>query len=264
MNAVNWTEEAWRPRWWAGVLAFAASLGVVLGVLGPYGSFWNDNVGGRVVCWAAMMTQGAVIAGLLIPLVMRAGATLGLPKPFSLAVGIVAASGPIHFVVWLTARAAWPRQIATLTAMDRYTQTLTTEICGVVLWMLFRMAWHAWGFDGGAAPGDHAGAARVAPDQPAQAHGDLIALQMEDHYVRLHRVHGSTMELMPMEAAIQRYGQADGLRVHRSWWVASSAVARSFREGRNWKLQLISGSIVPVARNRLIEARAKGWLDTTS
>jgi len=79
---------------------------------------------------------------------------------------------------------------------------------------------------------------------------------MEDHYVRVHRASGSTLELMPLQDAIARYGSG-GLQVHRSWWVAADAVVGAERDGRNWRLRLSNGQRVPVARNRIAATRAR-------
>jgi DNA-binding LytR/AlgR family response regulator len=83
---------------------------------------------------------------------------------------------------------------------------------------------------------------------------------MEDHYVRIHRAGGSSLELMTMSDAIARYGADKGLRAHRSWWVADDAVTGAERDGRNWRLRLTNGLSVPLARASVSEARAKGWI----
>jgi DNA-binding LytR/AlgR family response regulator len=88
----------------------------------------------------------------------------------------------------------------------------------------------------------------------------VLCLQMEDHYVRVHGQSGSTLELMPLKDAIERFG-CTGIQVHRSWWVATGAVSAAERDGRNWRLKLTNGLIVPVARNRIVEARAIGLID---
>jgi len=88
---------------------------------------------------------------------------------------------------------------------------------------------------------------------------DVLCLQMEDHYVRIHRPGGSTIELMPMTAAIARYGRPDGLRVHRSWWVARDAVRAVEQDGRNWRLVLDNGLVVPVARSSIAIVRGLGF-----
>jgi len=90
---------------------------------------------------------------------------------------------------------------------------------------------------------------------PAFANDHVTCLQMEDHYVRVHQGSGSRLELMPMADAIARYG-AVGIRTHRSWWVAVSAVRAIERDGRNIRLRLDGGVIVPVARNRVAAVRA--------
>jgi DNA-binding LytR/AlgR family response regulator len=67
------------------------------------------------------------------------------------------------------------------------------------------------------------------------------------------------LELMALQDAIARYGR-DGLHVHRSWSVAAGAVVEPARPGRNWRLRLGNGLIVPVARNRVTAVRALGWI----
>ena len=55
-------------------------------------------------------------------------------------------------------------------------------------------------------------------------------------------------------------GLIEGMRVHRSWWVARSAVTGWERDGKTLTLQLSSGQTVPVARDRQPLVRAAGWL----
>ena len=87
-----------------------------------------------------------------------------------------------------------------------------------------------------------------------------MCLQMEDNYVRVHRAQGSSLELMSLREAIERFGHPGGLQVHRSWWVAAAAVEGAERDTRNWRLRLRNGMLVPVARNRVAAVRAQGWI----
>jgi hypothetical protein len=90
----------------------------------------------------------------------------------------------------------------------------------------------------------------------------MLCLRMEDHHVRVRRVSGSSLELMPLREAIERFGGGvDGAQIHRSWWVAARAVAGAERDARNWRLRLTNGLTAPVAHNRIAEARARGWID---
>lgn len=53
----------------------------------------------------------------------------------------------------------------------------------------------------------------------------------------------------------------EGLRTHRSWWVARDAVAQVLSCDRAMRLRLVNGIEVPVARNAVAALRAAGWLD---
>lgn len=51
--------------------------------------------------------------------------------------------------------------------------------------------------------------------EPARLGKDVLALQMEDHYVRVHRSRGSEMVLMSLGRTIECV-EAEGLQTHRS------------------------------------------------
>ncbi len=236
-------------RWWPRALGLAFAAGILLGVLGPFGSFLNGNIMLRVFSWTVDVVTGTALVGLLMPRLVRAGLRLKMPLPAALigaflVVNVPTALFSAAFGYWL-----WPRMIDRVRPEDWYTQSLL--VCAVIigLWVLFSLA-----FD----------RPRPAPlPRPASAKDSLepvLCLQMEDHYVRVHRPSGSTLELMPLRTAIDRYGQGDGVQVHRSWWVAASAVEASERDSRNWRLRLSNGVRVPVARNRVTEARSRGWI----
>lgn len=109
------------------------------------------------------------------------------------------------------------------------------------------------------------------PRTPAPAQTDLhgrlpagfpaiLALSVEDHYTRVHASERSEMVLMPLGEAIAMVLPAQGRQVHRSWWVAKSAVVRHKREGRDIKLTLTNGLEVPVSRANTKALRDAGWL----
>jgi hypothetical protein len=257
MRVESWNGELGGPRWWARALSFAAVVGALLGVAGPFGSFLNDRVLVRVLYWGGTIVAGTAIAGLLIPLLMRAGNRIGLPRFFSLAIAVFIVSAPIAGMSWIVGHWLWSGQIAGVTPADWYGETLLTCAGMTALWVLVEAAADSW--RRGAASAAHA----AAPSIPGRFVGiaePVMCLQMEDHYVRVHRASGSILELMPLQEAIARFGGAGGLQVHRSWWVAGAAVAGAERDARNWRLRLTNGLIVPLARNRVAEARARGWI----
>jgi hypothetical protein len=95
---------------------------------------------------------------------------------------------------------------------------------------------------------------------PPRLGRDLICLQMEDHYVRAHTAKGSDLVLTPLKDAIAELADTDGLQVHRSWWVARSAVVEPVASGRKISLRLTNGLEVPVSRASVAKLRAAGWL----
>lgn len=254
MRIEAWLDEAGGPRWWARALSFAAVVGALLGIVGPFGSYLNDGVLMRVLYWSGVTVAAVVIAGVMVPPLMRVGLRVGLPWPFSLAVAMAIADVPIAILSTAIVRWLWAWQVSRLGPADFYSQTLLMSFCGLGLWLLVEQAWKSlrWAER---APSSAPLPARVA--EPAEP---VLCLQMEDHYVRVHRASGSSLELMPLQEAVRRFGTADGLQVHRSWWVAGAAVAQVERDVRNWRLRLTNGTTVPIARNRIAEVRARGWL----
>ncbi|MEE4316021.1 MAG: LytTR family DNA-binding domain-containing protein, partial [Erythrobacter sp.] len=95
---------------------------------------------------------------------------------------------------------------------------------------------------------------------PAELGSAIIALEMEDHYVRVHTALGSALVLMRMRDAVALLGDIEGMQVHRSWWVARGAVEDVLREGRNVRLKLPRGIEAPVARAKLAELRDARWI----
>lgn len=89
----------------------------------------------------------------------------------------------------------------------------------------------------------------VAEKLPARLRqARVIAIEAEDHYLRIHTEAGSDLVLMRMTDACALLGEAAGLRVHRSWWVARGAIEARARRSGKLELALVGGLVVPVSR----------------
>ncbi|MBS0333283.1 MAG: LytTR family transcriptional regulator DNA-binding domain-containing protein, partial [Proteobacteria bacterium] len=220
--------------WWARALTFAAVVGLLLGVIGPFGAYLNP-MPMRILDQLVMTISGTVIAGLLIPILLRLAGRIGLPLFFSLAVSLLVTAVPIAGLSALVSFLIWPWNMRTYTPAKWYGEAILMLSVIFTLWVLLESARQTWRAQGGrsAAPASSAAADSLA--------GEAICLQTEDNYVRVHRARGSSLELMPLHEAIARFGGGDGLRVHRGWWVAASAVAGAERDARNWRLRLSNG-----------------------
>lgn len=95
---------------------------------------------------------------------------------------------------------------------------------------------------------------------PFDKRGALVALSVEDHYVRVQTVKGEEMLLMRLSDAIREVGDVDGAQVHRSHWAAFDQVAAVRREGDRAVLAMKTGQDIPVSRANLDKIRAAGLL----
>ena len=96
---------------------------------------------------------------------------------------------------------------------------------------------------------------------------DILALETEDHYLRVHTAGGSALILMRMVDAVAALDPRLGAQVHRRWWVAEAAVVRIQAEGHRLSLRLNDDSLVPVGRTfaAAVKARfSKARRDTTA
>ena len=78
--------------------------------------------------------------------------------------------------------------------------------------------------------------------------GTLYAINAEDHYLRIRTSRGSALILMRLGDALAELSTIDGLRTHRSWWVAREGVEKIERTNGKIILHLRDGTCAPVSR----------------
>jgi hypothetical protein len=88
----------------------------------------------------------------------------------------------------------------------------------------------------------------------------ILALESEDHYLRVHFDSGSTLILLRLSDAIAELSALDGEQTHRSWWVSRSAVSNAKRAGTKGTLTLSNGLEVPISRTYIRNLAGEGWL----
>lgn len=89
----------------------------------------------------------------------------------------------------------------------------------------------------------------------------VIALQAEDHYLRVHLGDGqSTLILMRLSDAIAELPAEKGAQTHRSWWVARDAVRGVAKADGRATLTLDGGVEAPVSRSYYRVLGEDGWL----
>jgi len=250
-------------------LAVLAALIVLLAALGPFGSY-AAPFRARLLHWTLYLASGYIF---FRPVVAAGGALArqtGLPRLAALVAACAFGAFPTSVAIVLaSAGSAW-RSVSAADLLGVYAQTLIVGATVTVVQVLANrnpapaekspagLTPLAPAMDPLASPVPEAAPAFLAL-LPAHLRGEVLCLENEDHYVRVHTEHGSAMILMRMrDAAAQLEGK--GARVHRSWWVARAAVAGIVRDERNFKLRLVNAREVPVARANVPALRALGWL----
>lgn len=262
-------------------LAVMVAIGVFLGVLGPFGSS-AAPLPVRIVSWTGFALLGYVFYRPMDPLATWAHRTLDLPR-WAMLVGTsliatVPMSAAIIAIGSLPNAPVWP---GLEPAVATYFSVLVIGGAVTAFFNLTKPGERAPETAGlpsqtPAAPTPVVGpgplpAPMLAPvaaplsnpllDQlPADLGSDIIALEMEDHYLRVHTALGSALMLMRLRDGIALLGELEGMQVHRSWWVARGAVEDVLRDGRNVRLKLARGLEAPVARAKIADLRDARWI----
>ena len=86
-----------------------------------------------------------------------------------------------------------------------------------------------------------------AIDPPLQ--GDIIWVEAQEHYARITTDSEVRMVLARFSDIVRELSGMDGMQVHRSHWIARSAVVEELKQGQKYHLRITTGEIVPVSRS---------------
>lgn len=250
-----------RPRVWLADLTACGLAGLILGVAGPFGSFFNDILLIRLAYWLMVCLMCGLSIGAVVRLVWPPARRRGLAVWIWVPLSAVLLSAPLTAVTRMIAIGFWPGVRGAVGWGEWYGQTLLFTLVYMAIYVAVRTSLTS-GPPQEARPEarDDEGPARILDRLPPRLGRDLLCLQMEDHYVRLHTPEGSVLVLSSFGQAIDQIGDIEGLRVHRSWWVARHAVRHVVHDGRKLRLALTSGLEAPVARAKVAQLKAAGWL----
>lgn len=253
--------------------------GFAAGAIGPFGTYETMYLGPRYAFWLSTIAIGWAEM-LLISYAIRGfiggGKLAGWP---TLLVAAAIGTVPILFEVrWLNAYLAGENARLAPLWLAYVNVYLLTGLFSVVQWTLVEgwplipradaVADSVPGSDGAQflpterveTPSPSLGSRRIRR-MPADLQGDILCLQMEDHYVRVHTAEGNDLVLQRLADAVEELAGHDGMQVHRSWWVAREAVMGSTTVNRQRQLVLRNGLQVPISRTYINAVRAAGWLD---
>ena len=233
-------------------LASAAAIGLLLGFAGPFGSQTSLAPAAKYGFWMAVALIGFATA---------AAAERLLPSPSpdrhpALRIGAVAAASAVpmtFFVAWAIGLIRPGRMFTPLQLLALYPYVALVQL------LIARLAFPQ-DRAAAAAPADPPIAQPQYPQEflaklPAAQRSDILALEAEDHYLRVHTLNGSALILMRLADATALIDPRLGLRVHRSWWVAKSAVRTVESASGRAIARLVDDRTVPISRAYLPMAR---------
>lgn len=89
---------------------------------------------------------------------------------------------------------------------------------------------------------------------------ELVRLSMQDHYLEVVTTRGRDLILLRFSDALDELDGYDGMQVHRSHWVARSAVTEARRNGQRLLLVTSDGAEVPVSRSMRKAVAEAGYI----
>jgi hypothetical protein len=248
-------------------LAAMTAIGVFLAILGPFGSI-AAPFPERLVTWLGFAWLGYACYRPMQSVATWGERALALPRWGVLAAAVLVGTVPMTFAVIAVNRLGsgnWR-----LPGLEGWLGTyFSVLVIGGAITVLFNLV---QGQRDSAPPPQPAPTPSPPPEPaapppnplfdtlPPELGSDIIALEMEDHYVRVHTALGSALVLMRLRDAMALVSDIEGIQVHRSWWVARAAVEDVLRDGRNVRLKLARGIEAPVARAKIAEIKDARWI----
>lgn len=264
---MNWLRRVLLELWGMAMLA------IIVGFLGPFGSYTGNSLTYRVQAWGGLLLGAYVFVRPLIWGSEHLARRTALPRD-SLAFWSAAAMTVPLAMLWRAVGQDAFRALNGYSVLVPFALLCALSVLGVTRWaqIMSQRLTSDLSESMTAAPeepkvANDSSAAAVEDDAPkllarlsAGFQRPIIALQSEDHYVRVHGANGSELLLMRLRDAISEMGAIPGEQVHRSWWVARDGVEGLVKAGRAWNVRLVNGEFAPVARESVDRLRRSGFL----
>lgn len=239
--------------------------GIAAGFLAPFDSNQTMYTGPRYIYWISMVCLGWAQM-LFISYGMRTIlSSLRWPGWAIMAVIAAVGSVPIMFETWWMSTALMNEPPAEpIPLWSAYIRVYAITIAfSLVQWTVIEN----WSLDivrkQGETTADAPGPMKTIrlDRMPEGLNGEILCLQTDDHYLRVHTSEGSDLILHRLSDAVRELDGCDGMQVHRSWWVAKEAIEAARIENNRHILALKNGILVPVSRKYLPDIRKAGWID---
>jgi DNA-binding LytR/AlgR family response regulator len=233
-----------KPAFWL----VLAAVTLIAAFSGPFSTIDDLTLAKRFAYWGSIVVLTGIIATATATFVPRWLDRFKPPMLVSAMLAALAASIPVTLIVWFITR-----HVAGLTDNDPLHFSPNTVPITIVVVLAYQLLARNRELPQEIAPTEIRPA--FFDRLPVALGRDLYSLQAQDHYVQAVTARGSEMVLVRLEDAIRELAPLEGLRVHRSWWVAKNAVSAIRRADGKLVITLKDGREVQVSRSYAKDAR---------
>lgn len=234
-----------------------AVLTIIVGYAGPFGTYQFLPFGWRLLFWACIMAL-AIFVGISVRAFVHGALNL---RSFRYGSTLIAAILAVIFPPMVTVVLSIPGLELTEVVPDQ------GELALFVFLASLGVGAYRHGRQRIVPPKDQKAYAfydpvmpRLVQRLPEDVRGRLVSVSVRDHYIDVMTDAGEASLLMRLSDAVAETEPEEGAQVHRSHWVAWSAVTAAERSGNRTLLKLAGGKTIPVSRTyrHLLEARGIG------
>lgn len=240
------------PRFWAAI----AGASVLLGLIGPFGTYDQLALPARLAYWAAVAVSTYFIGGACVFAFVRTASPGRMPGAAMFGLAGALAGIPVALVVWGINALVFtaPGDGIDLLPLAAYTIAIAAIVSALLA--VFGRLYEQAKSSGATAPEPKR--PRIVDRLPPAQRGRLTRMSMQDHYVDVRTTKGGGLVLMRFADAVAEADAAEGLQIHRSHWVAKDAVEKTVRRDGKLFLKLADGAELPVSRSFQAAVKAAG------
>ncbi|MGR3503172.1 LytTR family DNA-binding domain-containing protein [Pseudaestuariivita sp.] len=237
---------------------------VVLVTLGPFATYDDLSLFGRIIYWSVMLTLVGFLIEFANHAALNARSLRRVPPVVRAGLATVLAAFPATSFVIFVDRSMRASQLGIEDYPNLFVQvallSLAMTMADLFIWRrLF-----------GGLPREAAGpSAAPAPQAtplakpklythlpPEMQQARIVSLSMQDHYVEVTTTAGSHLVLMRLGDAVALLEGIPGTQTHRSHWAAADFMRDLARAGQKTRLTLTDGRVLPVSTRYVEQVQA--------